>query len=439
MTENVTENSMNAGSQNMPEMNPRTRKRSVSGQVKLGLKALVILALSLLLLIPQQIIQKKIDERYSRSKEAVEEVSNLWSGRQSVVGPIICLPSVKDSIPDIYLLPVRTQMLHRGIFDVSVYESQLGLSGDFHLTELANPGPHYDLSKAYVMIGIDDIRGLTDNVVFQIGDREIPMKSGENCYLGHVVSCPLGDLSGIMGDSVAYQTSVSVKGSEELSFLPVGSVTKVHLTSDCATPSFGGDFLPVTRDVKQDGFEATWKVLALNSGYSETMNSLSNMHSGGLISDNAFGVELQVPVEQYQQNTRSIKYAFLIILLTFATVFFTEIRQNIRIHPIQYLLVGFALLLFYTLLLSFSEHISFLISYVIAGVMTITMITVFLWALIKDKRPALLIGGLLLGLYTFIYILLQMESYALLAGSIGLFVILGLIMYITSKIKWYNS
>ena len=152
-----------------------------------------------------------------------------------------------------------------------------------------------------------------------------------------------------------------------------------------------------------------------------------------------FGVEMRLPVEQYQQNERSIKYAFLIIVLTFATVFFVEVRTGVRIHPVQYLLVGVALLLYYTLLLSFSEHVVFWGAYLIASVMTITLITIFMAAILKVKKPALLVGGLLTVLYGFIYILMQMETYALLAGSIGLFIILAVAMFITSRIKWYNS
>ncbi len=152
-----------------------------------------------------------------------------------------------------------------------------------------------------------------------------------------------------------------------------------------------------------------------------------------------FGVTLKVPVEQYQQTTRTIKYAFLIILLTFAVVFFVEIRKQTPIHPVQYLLIGIALILFYTLLLSFSEHLTFGLSYAIAAVMTIGLITIYMGALLKDKRTALTIGTLLLALYIFIYVLLQLESYALLIGSIGLFIILGIAMYASQKIDWYKK
>ena len=242
-------------------------------------------------------------------------------------------------------------------------------------------------------------------------------------------------------DSAEYQVKLGLKGSRNLHFIPVGGATSVYLTSNCTTPNFQGNFLPVTREVTDQGFEATWKVLSLNSSLRSVMTDWdqSLWYDNEYEPGEMFGVEMRLPVEQYQQNMRSIKYAFLIIVLTFATVFFVEARTGVRIHPVQYLLVGVALLLYYTLLLSFSEHVVFWGAYLIASVMTIALITIFMAAILKAKKPALLVGGLLTVLYGFIYILMQMETYALLAGSIGLFIILAVAMFITSRIKWYNS
>ena len=153
------------------------------------------------------------------------------------------------------------------------------------------------------------------------------------------------------------------------------------------------------------------------------------------MSGSELGVKLCIPVDQYQQTTRTVKYAILIIVLTFAVVFFVEIRRKVNIHIVQYILIGIALLLFYTLLLSFSEHLSFFISYLIAALMTIGLITTFMAAILKDKKTALVVGGLLTLLYIFIFVLLQLESYALLAGSLGLFVILAVTMYATVKLR----
>jgi len=150
-------------------------------------------------------------------------------------------------------------------------------------------------------------------------------------------------------------------------------------------------------------------------------------------------VQLRQPVMQYQQNDRASKYAFLVVLLTFAVVFFVEVRRERPIHPVQYLLIGIAVMLFYTLLLSFSEHLSFLASYLIASVMTAGLLGVYLGAIMRDRKVGLVIGGLLAALYAFIYILLQIESYALLVGSVGLFALLAVAMEASRRIDWYNN
>ena len=221
-------------------------------------------------------------------------------------------------------------------------------------------------------------------------------------------------------------------------FAPFGQTTTVSLTSDCTTPSFTGYYLPDERQVTDTGFQAEWKVLAINRDYPQVLND-SFFEYRTEFGYSSFGVELKVPVEQYLQTDRAIKYAFLIILLTFAAVFFVEMRKAKPIHPVQYLLIGIALIVFYTLLLSFSEHINFGLSYLIASVMTIAMIVVFMASITKDKKTALGIGLLLAVLYTFVYVLLQLESYALLVGSVGLFIILGIAMFATQKIDWYKK
>ena len=225
-------------------------------------------------------------------------------------------------------------------------------------------------------------------------------------------------------------------------FAPVGQTTTVNLTSDCVTPSFNGYYLPDERQVTDTGFQAEWKVLAINRDYPQVLDDSFlrfNDYGNTDFEESTFGVELKVPVEQYLQTDRAIKYAFLIILLTFAAVFFIEMRKAKPIHPVQYLLVGIALTIFYTLLLSFSEHMNFGLSYLIASVMTIGMIVVFMASVTKDKKTAMGIGLLLAVLYAFVYVLLQLESYALLVGSVGLFIILGIAMFATQKIDWYKK
>ncbi len=428
---------------------PQNNRSQRGQQLKLGIKMLIILAISLVLLIPQAMILRLIKERNSNSSQAEQEVGQMWSRGQTLTGPVIHIPAYNhEEKKDVYLLPeqlnvngnITTQKLHRGIYDVSVYNSALSMNGLFKgsVLEEYNIYPsEYDFGKAELMIAVSDLRGLTENVILSIDNKELKMLSGKDPQLGSVISSKVNMQALLSGDSVAYKTKLSLKGSKHLRFLPVGDATSVHLTSDCSTPNFHGNYLPITREVSEKGFDATWKVLAINSSFGDVMSDWRISTLYDTEDGECFGVEMKIPVDQYQQNTRSVKYAYLIILLTFATVFFVEIRQNIRIHPVQYILVGLALLLYYTLLLSFSEHIAFHYAYLIASVMTIVLITLYMAGVLKIKKPALMIGGLLAGIYAFIFILLQMESSALLAGSIGLFCILGLVMYLTNKVKWY--
>ena len=432
-------------------MNPKQEEKKSRG-LGLGWKILIIGVLSLLLLIPQQLIMHLVDERNATSKEAESEVEQRWSGAQRVVGPVVHIPTRSDKNRDVYLLPeefnvsgaLNTENRHRGIFDVTVYSADLQMDGNFLSSLFADIDEEvYCLEKAEVLISLSDFRGLTENVVFKLNGHEYAMKSDKDGQLGSVLCCSI-PISELMSDSaVEYSVHIPLKGSENIMFLPIGNSTSVELTSNCATPSFQGNFLPVERTVSDSGFTATWKVLALNRDFSQTVTSWSSIIEGETNTvnrdDSEFGVVMRAPVLQYQQTTRTVKYAYLFIFLTFATVFFVEYRRQTPIHPVQYLLIGIALLVFYTLLLSFSEHIPFLWSYMISMLMTITLFTGYLAGILKIRKTALMVGALLLALYLFIYVLLQLETFALMFGSIGIFVILAVLMYVSLKVKWYKS
>ena len=424
----------------------------MSKNARLGWKILIIGVLSLLLLIPQQLIMHLVDERNATSKEAESEVELRWSGAQRVIGPVVHIPGRNDKTPDVYLLPeefnvngtLNTENRHRGSFDVTVYTADLNIDGSFLIPSLSDYSEEkYRLDRAEVLISLSDFRGLTENVVFHLNGKDYTMSSDKDGELGSVLRCSV-PISELMGDSaVGYTVRMPLKGSENIMFLPIGNSTSVELTSNCVTPSFQGNFLPVERTVSDSGFTATWKVLALNRDFAQSVTSWSrySKESAHSVSyeDNEFGVIMRVPVMQYQQTTRTVKYAYLFIFLTFATVFFVEYRRQTPIHPVQYLLIGVALLVFYTLLLSFSEHIPFLWSYMISMLMTITLITGYLAGILKIRKTALMVGALLLALYLFIYVLLQLETFALLFGSIGIFVILAVLMYVSLKVKWYRE
>ena len=415
------------------------------------LKLILIGLLSVILLIPQQLILHMVSERNATSREAEEEVEQMWSASQRVIGPVVRIPG-KKNFKQVYLLPeelrvkgdVRTENRHRGNFDVTVYTADLTLDGSLQMPNLSDyVDSIYDLSKAEVLLSLSDFRGLSENVVLRLNGKDYPMRSDKDEELGSVLCCriPVEELQD--SASASYSVRLPLKGSESLMFLPVGNSTSVELTSNCATPSFQGNFLPDSRTVSDTGFTASWKILSLNRDFGQSVTRWVDYGDGGSHSvsmdKNEFGVMMRVPVMQYQQTTRTVKYAYLFIFLTFATVFFVEYRRQTPIHPVQYLLIGAALLVFYTLLLSFCEHIPFLLSYLIAMLMTIVLITGYLAGILKIRKTALMVGALLLALYVFMYVLLQMETYALLFGSLGIFVILAVLMYVSLKVKWYKG
>jgi len=433
-------------------VNPKNQGWEMSKSARLGWKILIIGVLSVLLLIPQQLIMHLVNERYETSRKAESEVEQMWSGAQRVVGPVVHIPSRDNQALDVYLLPedfkvkgdLKSENRHRGSFDVTVYTADLNIEGSFQIPSLSEYSEaKYRLDKAEVLIALSDFRGLTENIVFHLNGKDYTMSSDKDGEMGSVLRCSV-PIAELMGDSaVDYSVQMPLKGSESIMFLPIGNSTSVQLTSNCVTPSFQGNFLPVERSVSDSGFSATWKVLAINRDFAQAVTQWNQCSEGNAhavsMSDNEFGVIMRVPVMQYQQTTRTVKYAYLFIFLTFATVFFVEYRRQTPIHPVQYLLIGIALMVFYTLLLSFSEHIPFLWSYMVSMLMTIALITGYLAGILKIRKTALMVGALLLALYLFIYVLLQLETYALLFGSIGIFVILAVLMYVSLKVKWYRS
>lgn len=413
-----------------------------------GVKLIIISLLCLLLLIPWLLIRNMISERNSTQREAESEVYEKWGTTQVVKGPAIKVyPQAADNKKEdlsFSLLPetldivgdVRTRTLSRGIYDFTVYDADITMKGVFLMPASISEAQRSTLAQRSswsMAIDLSSLKGLTDNPAITVGGHTLTPQEVSNegtRLLWNVDVAPL-----LKGDSIAYEIHLPLRGSRSLDFTPMGNTTSVRLHSDCATPSFGGDFLPTERTVTDDGFDAEWRVLALNRSFSQIVpkGEWSEVRSC------SFGVELRRPVDQYQQNERAAKYAFLIVLLTFAVVFFVEVRREHPIHPVQYLLIGIAIMLFYTLLLSFSEHLSFLVAYLIASVMTVAMITLYMGAIMRDRKVGLLIGGLLAVLYAFIYILLQIESYALLVGSVALFALLGAAMAASRKIDWYRN
>jgi inner membrane protein len=231
-----------------------------------------------------------------------------------------------------------------------------------------------------------------------------------------------------------FQFELNLNGSDHLYFVPVGKSTNIRMKSPWRHPRFDGAFLPDKRDVSDGGFEAVWNVLHLNRNYPQSWKG-SAYHT----EESAFGCFLILPVDQYRKTMRSAKYAIMFIALTFMIFFFVEILNRRRIHPVQYLIVGLSISIFYVLLLSLGEQIGFNLSYLVSSVAIVCLITAYAASIFRNFKLTLILGLCLVLLYAFLFILIQLQDYALLLGSIGLFIAMGLIMYTSRNVDWYST
>lgn len=433
---------------------------------KIILKSFLIGLLVLLLLIPTFFIQGLVTERKQRQVDAVTEISSRWAPAQTVTGPVIGIPYTEMVTDDknthevkrwAYFLPtklsIRSRLVpetrYRGIYQAIVYTTELQIQGSYDsiaYSELDIPREKLLWNEAALFFDISDVQGLKEDMIVHLKSgttaaagaaattdiEMIPAKFTTDQFksaLGASLPHSLFESNGPIGLS----SIVSLKGTASLLFVPVGRETKVEAASTWSSPSFTGSVLPDIRSVRDSGFVADWKVLALNRKFPQQWKQGSYD-----LDASAFGVSLIVPVDAYQQTTRSVKYAILLIGLTFTAFFLIEWIYSRPIHSLQYLLVGFALCLFYTLLLSLSEYTGFNTAYGLAAVATIGLIGWYVASMLRSSRISLFVVFLLAVQYGFVFTLIQLQDYALLMGSIGLFITLALVMYFSRKIKWGN-
>ena len=394
-------------------------------------KLLLMVLISLLLLIPLGMIQNLIDERQESADNSRAEVARSWALPQTFSGPELIfyrerteqeitngknLSPVSLSVyPESlsYDVDAATQDLHRAIYEVKVYTADILASGAFLLPESCRDSP----LKTVFSLGLYDLRGIEGAVSLSIGGRDYSVtEGGIQCVRTEIELDP--DCFGSSRE-VPFEIRFRARGSESIYFKPYGQVTEVKLHTDCNNPSFDGDFLPAEREIGEDGFSARWSVSAINRGKPE---------------DTKFGVKLLQGVSQYQQTTRSAKYGILIVLLVFLAGLAVELVGKKSIHLIQYAVIGLSLVLFYALLLSFSELMAFWLAYLLAAGMTTTALTLYFRGILKDRK-AWLLGALTAVAYVVCYILLQMETYALVAGTLVLFLLLVGIMYFTRDLR----
>ena len=417
------------------------------------IKLLSIGILIAIMLIPNSMIKSLIRERKINNAQAVEEVSEKWGAPQTLTGPVLTIPFERVHVEDdkvyktrhyAHFLPTQLNIdgelnpviRKRGIYEVVVYNTTLQFNGNFDevdFSDFKTEPQHIIWDEAFVSIGIPGMSGIQEDIKLQWGKEEYRL--GPGIPSTDVIQSGVHTKIGVDPEtqSYAFVFDLNLNGTGKVLFSPVGKTTRVKLHSTWPHPSFTGQFLPDNHQVTEKGFDAEWSVFDLNRNFPQRwVDAAYQIHYSG------FGVDLYQPVDNYQKNIRSAKYAVLILFLTFITFFFIEILNKKRIHPVQYILVGLALTVFYTLLLSLSEHVGFDSAYVIASIVIIAMITLYSGAIFKSRKLALIMQGFFLLIYGFIYVILQLQDFSLLVGSFGLVIVIGVCMYLSRKVDWYN-
>jgi inner membrane protein len=424
------------------------------------IRILLIGFLILLLQIPIAMIRGAINEREQRRWEAIEEVTAKWGKSQSIEGPTIVVPYLKrwsetygdgkqhirTKIQYAHFLPeqlhitgrINSDVRYRGIFKIPVYRMSLTMKGQFNRPDFAEweiESKDIFWDRAHLSINISDARAITNQVSLSWNGMELGFLpgSGESSENRPGIHTPLK--ARLQGKKFDFSLPLELNGSVGVFFVPFGRETKVVLESDWTEPSFQGGWLPTERSINDDGFQATWSIPFLSRSYPQQW--ISESETEKMISLSQFGVNLVSPIDHYRMAHRSVKYAALFLILTFVMLWLFEIRSNIRIHSLQYLLVGAGMCLFYLLELSISEHIGFLASYIIASSAIVGLVSSYSIAVLQSVKRATIVGTVFALLYAYLYVLLRNQDYALLVGSIGLFLIVATIMYLTRKVNWY--
>ncbi|MFY0603654.1 MAG: cell envelope integrity protein CreD [Flavobacteriaceae bacterium] len=430
--------------------------------------------LILILLVPLSYIKNLIQERMLRQQEVVKEINKKWGKEVLLYGPILKVPykvyksrtithpvtkefknEVTESIKYAYFFPnelniqsnINPHEKERGIYKTAVYQSKIDISGSFTHPNFSEKGTKQEdilWKKARFIIQTSNLKGVNDLVSIKIEKNQYSFNSkyekrnspyNKEIHLHKLESEFLKTEYFPSKSKVSFSITLKINGSKQIRFIPIGKETNININSNWKTANFIGEYLPFNSDkITDNGFNAKWKVLDINRPFSqESFNGIP------ALTKYAFGVNFMIPVDEYQKSERSVKYGFLVIALTFLIFFLIQTMSKISIHPFQYLMIGIALTMFYTLLISISEHSSYLRAYIIAGASVVLLISLYSKSILKNIKFPFFIGASLTALYTFIFVIIQLENYALLVGSIGLFIILASVMYASRKIDWKND
>jgi inner membrane protein len=435
--------------------------RSYSHATMLTAKLVVIGVLGIALWIPTSIVGLLVNERANRRDEVVGEVSATWGRAQKVEGPVLSVPvnvwredehgrrtkrtAWINQLPETLQIrgSLEPEIRYRAIYEVVLYHGSLSLRGSFPVLDPDRWGVRSEdvqWQRAVLTFGVSDPKGLREVPRLVLGGEALPLEPGAGRGpfidgLGAEVQLQSPDDG--QGQALPFEIDVELAGSESLHFLPMARETDVELDAPWPDPSFDGAFLPVERTVTDSGFDASWRVLSLHREVPQHWLS-EDGHSdlyGNSLRCAAFGVRLLFPVDAYQRTMRTVKYSVLFSLLTLLGFFAVEVGGKTSIHPVQYMVIGFALCIFYTLLLSLSELIGFNPAYGAASVVIVALVSSYIHAIVRSRKLTVLCAGVLTAVYTSLFIMLQLEEMALLMGTVLLLVLCGVVMLLTHRLN----
>lgn len=429
------------------------------------IRLIAVGVLALVLLIPLEMVESVVRERFETYRAVVEDIAGAWSSDQELAGPVLVVPfTEKIEIRDEYVAPsgekkstqrweslerravilpdelkiqgeLAPEMRKRGIYEVQVYTAHLVVSGAFRELEatiaaLSDPDrlETIEWSKAVVGFGVSDPRGIVSVDGFDFNGHRAQPRPGTG--LGEIVErgfhVSVGDL---MGDTLDFGMPIVIRGSNSLRFLPLGETTVASLRSDWPHPSFVGDVLPSKREISEAGFNGEWTIPILNRSFPQAWLAGAPVN----IQEISAGVRLFEPVALYDLVTRSVKYGLLFIALTFLTLGLIEHVTDARLSLVQFLLIGVALALFFLILVALAEHLGFVTAYLMASATVIVINTVYCAAILPRRAISILVGGVLTAIYAVLYTILKAEDYALLGGTVLLVVALVVTMFFTRR------
>ncbi|WP_262689383.1 cell envelope integrity protein CreD [Kordiimonas aestuarii] len=415
-----------------------------------GVKSVLIGLMLLIMLIPLSMIGSLVNERSGRAREADMKIGEVWGHEQIVGGPMLVVPyeAVEKIRKTGELVTLRRQLVllpdrltvggvidvesrRLGLYSSNVYTANLTMTGTFTIPDIDTDTLEW--GKATVSLFLDDLQGLQGDIVMTVDGKDTTIKPAtgleHNPSGVHVQAADLAP-----GRSFAAEGSFSLRGMRALNIWPSGTTSDIQLSSAWPSPGFHGRFSPISRTVSKDGFDARWQTLRLAQGIGPVLSD-----GAPLPVMNTVTVNFIDPVNTYSLTDRSVKYGSLFVLLTFAVIYLFEVVSGSKVHPVQYILIGLALCLFFMGLLSLAEHMAFTMAYIVSSTLIVGLVTAYACSVTKSRSWTVGICLTQTALLGFLYGVLNMEDFALLAGTTLMFVALAVAMYLTRNVDWYKN